>query len=264
MRISGLPLTTLPDSIGDLIQLGGIQIDRSEIHSLPDSLGKMIQLKFLSIKSSKLHSLPDSIKQLQNLKTIKITSSLISTIPEIVKHIQNLRTLDFSSNSITALPEWISEIAQLKSLSLNDNQIMSLSLDLTFLNSLQIQDNPLRTLSGIPRHLFKPSHRNLRNVFDTGALHPEIEEILGKSYVSRTNIDKTVAYYAIPPHELARRYARDVLSLSIQEKSRLLWEGGPIERDILEAAHFLSSDPVIRAITDRLSVKTRKNFSLLL
>jgi Leucine-rich repeat (LRR) protein len=259
--ITRLPLVALPDSIGKLTQIESLSVRFSKLRSLPDSLGKLVRLKILSLNNSELHSLPDSFKHLQNLRTLGIASGLFSTIPDVVKQLRNLTRLEMPSNFIIALPEWIEDCSQLKDLSLNNNQIISLSSRLTFLkslSSLQIKDNPLRTLSNLPVHFFHQYYNDLKHPLDTGNLHPAIEEILGKRSVSHANKDKILEYYAIPPRELALRYAHDVLSLTPQENTRLLWEGGPIERSILEAAHLPPSDPIIRTITNRLSIKTGK------
>lgn len=88
---------------------------------------------------------------------------------------------------------------------------------------------------------------------DTGALHPD-------------GFKNPREYYAIHPSTLAHRYAADFTSLSEEEISRLEWEGGYKEREIIENAPNLISqnDPILLAITERLQLDSKTGYTILL
>ena len=70
-------------------------------------------------------------------------------------------------------------------------------------------------------------------------------------------------YYRRSPTDLATSYARDITSLTAEETDRLKHEGSGHERDIL-LLHLPPSDPVVVAITTRLTVSLDSGYSILL
>ncbi|MHA1672539.1 MAG: hypothetical protein ACTSYI_02840 [Promethearchaeota archaeon] len=75
--------------------------------------------------------------------------------------------------------------------------------------------------------------------------------------------DALYAYYRRSPIDLATSYSHDPASLSEEEIGRLKHEGSGTERDIL-LTQLPSSDPVIEAITSRLTVPLDSGYSILL
>lgn len=63
--------------------------------------------------------------------------------------------------------------------------------------------------------------------------------------------------------ELASSYAHNSKSLSKEELDRLKRDGGGIERDYL-LLHLSPSDPVVKAITTRLTVQLANGYSIVL
>jgi hypothetical protein len=106
--------------------------------------------------------------------------------------------------------------------------------------SLKINDTPIRSLSDLPYSFI--AHNRKRDL-DTGALHPE-------------SLKKPWEYFAIPPNDLAQKYADDPDSLSDQGKSRLKWEGGYLEREIIEGS-VSENDPILASINNRLRILSK-------
>ena len=70
-------------------------------------------------------------------------------------------------------------------------------------------------------------------------------------------------YYHRSPIDLAESYAKEPASLTEEEKDRLIHEGSGSERDML-MLQLPPSDPVIEAITTRLTVAVDNGYSILL
>jgi hypothetical protein len=67
LDLSGLGLTKLPDSIGQLMNLQNLDVNDNRLTMLPDNIGQLTNLYHLKLINNQLQTLPDSIGNLQNL-----------------------------------------------------------------------------------------------------------------------------------------------------------------------------------------------------
>jgi leucine-rich repeat protein SHOC2 len=166
-------ISILPDSIGDLINLTGLDLRGNELTNLPDKIGNLTNLSWLDLSGNELISLPDSIKNLTNLTTLNLGDNQLISLPDSIGNLTNLINLDLGSNRLTSLPDSIGNLTNLTNLDLFNNHLNSLpdsigsltnlswlcpsynQLDrlpnsignLTILESLDLSNNPLMDLS---------------------------------------------------------------------------------------------------------------------
>ena len=172
LNLSGLGLTQLPISLGQLIQLQHLNLRKNQLITLPDSLdqltqlqtldlgfnqlttlpgwlGQIIQLHTLDLSGNHLTTLPDWLGQLAQLQTLILIDSQLTMLPEWLGQLTRLQSLWLLGNQLTTLPDWLGQLIQLQTLSLSDNQLTMLpdSLgQLIQLRSLDLSDNQLTML----------------------------------------------------------------------------------------------------------------------
>ncbi|MEK7399563.1 MAG: COR domain-containing protein, partial [Candidatus Poribacteria bacterium] len=105
LDLSGLLLTSLPESIGKLTQLQSLDVDSNRLTSLPESIGQLTQLQILSAKNNQLTSLPESIGQLAQLKLLDASNNRLTNLPESIENLTSLEILRLSGNDALNLPK---------------------------------------------------------------------------------------------------------------------------------------------------------------
>ncbi len=72
LDLSGLKLTKLPESVGQLSQLRVLNVSRNQLTALPESVGQLSQLQELSVSANQLTALPESVGQLSQLRVLNV------------------------------------------------------------------------------------------------------------------------------------------------------------------------------------------------
>ena len=150
LRLSGLGLKQLPESVGQLTQLQQLLLQGNQLTQLPESIGKLTQLTWLSLDFNQLTQLPESIGNLTQLKALEIDSNQLTQLPEFIGNLIQIRTLDLDNNQLTQLPDSIGNLTQLSRLYLSDNQLTQLPesiVNLTKLEDLYLNGNSALGLS---------------------------------------------------------------------------------------------------------------------
>ena len=119
-------LTTLPESIGNLIHLQHLNIKHNNLTTLPESIGNLIHLRFLNIQYNNLTTLPESIGNLVNLTDLYIQHNKLTTLPESFGNLINLKYLYFQHNKLNTLPESFGNLINLKYLNIYNNELTTL------------------------------------------------------------------------------------------------------------------------------------------
>jgi Leucine-rich repeat (LRR) protein len=99
-------LSSLPDSIGNFINLQELSLSNNKLECLPDSIGNLINLQYLYLEHNKLESLPTSILKIKKALIIHDTSYQINNLN------MEAEILIFSSleNKLENLPMSLREI----------------------------------------------------------------------------------------------------------------------------------------------------------
>lgn len=111
LDLSGKGLKTLPESIGNLINLERIYLQNNTLAELPKSIGNLINLQILDLSWNGLIHIPNTIGNLDKLKLLDLQANNLTTIPNSFGNLKNLKELDLRHNMI---PE--SEEGRIKSL----------------------------------------------------------------------------------------------------------------------------------------------------
>jgi Leucine-rich repeat (LRR) protein len=166
LRINA-PLTSLPDTIGELRALEAARFECIALQTVPGSLAQLAALKKLQlagrIASLDARCVPSSVEEL-NLGANEM-SSLAN-----VGHLRQLRVLDLRGNQLTELPTEIGELSRLCDLRLRENKLAALPASLGRLDDLTVLDvgtNPkLKTIpAGFPAlEVLHASHTGLREL----------------------------------------------------------------------------------------------------
>lgn len=182
-------LTHLPNFFGNLQNLKILTIKNSRLNSLADqpqnfslkSLERCIledmaseslpvflrglpRLHTLTITSqryaqgtarSPLCTLPLWINELPALRKLIITNHpYLKTLPDSLGYLPRLEFLDLSSNGLIALPPELTNLPHLVKLDVSENRLEHIPHEFKFWDRLKyfrFHNNPLRSLSGIPR-----------------------------------------------------------------------------------------------------------------
>jgi internalin A len=149
LDLSGLGLTSLPESLGKLTQLTILDVSDNELTVLPECLGQLTQLQSLDVMSNQLTELPESLGQLTQLQSLDVMDNQLTELPESLGQLTQLQRLAVSGNRLTELPECLGRLTQLQSLRAARNQVTVLPESLgklTQLTILDVSDNELTVL----------------------------------------------------------------------------------------------------------------------
>ena len=149
MDLSGLNLTELPDSIGQLSELEELELQENRLNTLPESIGQLVRLGTLNIDDNQLIALPESMAQLKALTWLRADDNRFPTFPDVIPRLGQLRYLYVSGHGFTELPESIGQLTGLRWLYLRRNGIVNLPTSfelLTQLEWLMLSSNKLQTI----------------------------------------------------------------------------------------------------------------------
>ena len=138
--------TSLPKWIGKLKKLQKLKLGGNSFTSIPTSIGNLTNLEELHLDGNELKQLPKSIGNLINLKIFALKYNELTKLPESFGNLTKLEFLNLGGNKLTKLPESIGNLTKLEELYLSQNQLTSLPEsfgNLTKLEFLDLGKNPL-------------------------------------------------------------------------------------------------------------------------
>ena len=121
-------LTSLPESIGSLIDLTKLYLSYNQLTTLPENIGNLANLTDLHLSNNNLSSLPDSLSNLSNLQRLYLYNNQLTNLPKNIGSLPNLTSLHLDNNQIADLPDSISKLSKLKRINLNGNPLTDLSM----------------------------------------------------------------------------------------------------------------------------------------
>ena len=159
-------------------------------------------------------------------------------------HIIKLRITGLKK--LTFLPENIGNLVYLQELDLGWNQLIYLPEsfgNLVKVRKLHLWGNKLVSLSNISLEVLRIAHIPTDNLLSKG-----------QSLFSSENYGELFRYYQKSSITLAQQYIIDPNSLTSDEKERLSYEAGHLEKKILETKVH-PDDPILNQIRERLVVE---------
>jgi internalin A len=137
LDLSGLQLTALPESLGQLTQLRILDASFNRLTGVPESLGKLQSLRKLDLRRNLLTALPQSLEQLQQLQTLVVFRNGLTVLPGWLGRLARLSEIHVSHNKLTSLPESLGDLNRLEILNASDNRLTALPESLRNLTSLK-------------------------------------------------------------------------------------------------------------------------------
>lgn len=104
LDISGNPVVSLPEEIGNLKSLRTLKATETKLQTLPESIGDLPNLNLLDVSRAELTSLPESIGNLTNLNNIAFAENNLSTLPASFANLNYVRSIVLSRNKFTSIP----------------------------------------------------------------------------------------------------------------------------------------------------------------
>lgn len=149
LNLRNLGLSSLPSSIGDLVFLRALYLDRNPLLDLPMEMAALAELHTLSLERVPLDSLPPVVPRLPSLKYLRLGKMGLGVFPMGLIGIESLEALYLDSNGLTTVPAEIGRLARLWDLNLGQNRLRNLPPeigDLAELKNLWVHDNVLDSL----------------------------------------------------------------------------------------------------------------------
>jgi internalin A len=149
LRLRGLGLSSLPESLWHLTSLETLDISENPLGELPESLGQLTRLRRLHIYNCQVERLPDSLGHLTQLQILTVGSNTLGELPEWIGKLAQLRYLNVSQNHLRVIPDWLGNLDRLEFLVASDNLLTALPESLQLLTDLQgldIEDNRFASL----------------------------------------------------------------------------------------------------------------------
>lgn len=92
----------------------------NKLTSLPNSLGNLVELLTLNASKNQITSIP-SLENLTRLSTLSLEHNSISEVPEFLGHLTGLQVLNLQSNQLTEVPSVLGLSPKLRELNLENN-----------------------------------------------------------------------------------------------------------------------------------------------
>jgi internalin A len=153
LNLNNNQLTKLPESITQLMQLRRLFVSITQLTGLPESIGKLTHLQYLGLSKNKLTQLPESIGQLTQLQELYLGGNQLADLPASIKQLTQLKTIYLWGNGLTEVPESVTHLANLQELDLSSNQLMELPLSMIKLAKLKKLILHFNPKLGIPTEL---------------------------------------------------------------------------------------------------------------
>ncbi|MBP2100557.1 InlB B-repeat-containing protein [Enterococcus rivorum] len=98
VRLDDNQLTSLPESIGNLVGLEYLYLRNNNFSNLSETIGSLVSLRELYLDNNQLASLPESIGNLTELSELYLDNNQLTSLPGNIGELKNLSYLYLSSN----------------------------------------------------------------------------------------------------------------------------------------------------------------------
>ncbi|XP_039251167.2 leucine-rich repeat-containing protein 28-like [Styela clava] len=148
-----------------------IYLTSNQLCSLPQSIGDLINLRNLDVCDNELEYLPDSITTLENLKQLRVRHNILKSLPYNIGNASSLEVLDASHNELRSVPCSIGNCKDIYQLLLSNNRLYSLPRQVCFLTHLEQLSITSNCISNLPMDLGKHSTLSIIEMGNNPLLH---------------------------------------------------------------------------------------------
>ena len=107
-------LTSIPESIGNIVNLTTLILEDNALEELPNTFSELIHLKDLFLSNNKIKKIPESIGNMISLVNIDLSNNNLRSIPNSIKKINSLRYLNIKNNNLNKLSKSIEDLNSIK------------------------------------------------------------------------------------------------------------------------------------------------------
>jgi disease resistance protein RPM1 len=93
LDLQNIPIDTLPDEIGDLVELRYLDLRNTRLHELPPSLQNLCELQTLDVRNTPVRALPSGFDSLKMLKHLLLADSYGNRVVKLDAEIMFLKDL---------------------------------------------------------------------------------------------------------------------------------------------------------------------------
>lgn len=137
LKLYGNHIDSLPERIGELVNLEKLYVGRNQLKYIPESIGNLKQLKLFSAQYNDLASLPDAIGELENLEQLILNQNELKSLPPTIGNLKKLVVLQLKFNNLKSLPPELGRCEELQFIKLNRNFLETLPEELGQLQKLR-------------------------------------------------------------------------------------------------------------------------------
>lgn len=166
LNVSASGLIRLRDELSSCSELISIIANASKIETLPEHIGNLVNLKYLNLAANKIEVLPISIGQLSELENLSLGTNDIRKLPKEISNLQKLHFLSLSFNRFKEFPRETLVLDSVYNLWLHNNSFKVIPTEVGEMKSLThllidheiITDNNIEVIKEV-----NPKLRVIRN-----------------------------------------------------------------------------------------------------
>ena len=158
LELSALSLTSLPESICQLVNLKSLDLSRNKLTKLPNFIRQLTNLEKLYLDQNQLTTVPLQLGQLANLTLLSLAQNQLTTVPPQLGQLAKLTRLSLAQNQLTTVPPQLGQLDNLTLLSLAQNQLTTVPPQLGQLDNLTVLYLSQNQLTTVPPQLGQLAH----------------------------------------------------------------------------------------------------------
>ncbi len=213
------------------LELQGQLFGSNKLMSIPEDIGDLLELEYLTIIRTEITSLPESLFNLKNLKNLNLSGNKLNSLSEFISKLSSLEVLDLSYNKLESVPEAISSLSNLKEIKIFENPLKQITDFVAFhtypYNFITDKETKQHTELKYPKDVLVVNKSWLEIPFE------RIEEIISTHQIKTLRVESVAMLNRILTTD-AVKYFSKISSLDLQWNN---WVNYQYERGFFSEKH---------------------------